>query len=265
MRHYKYTLMNIKASLLTSGQAYQRPISPKMIKSITDNFNWNLVNPIRISHRAGKYFVWDGQHTLTSIIKLYGKDVDVPAIVYEGLTYQDEAFLAAMSDANKKKLAQVERDNALLEANDAEHQKFVQICADCGWNATFSTGTTMKDYYVQNPSWVYTYVYKKHGEAFLRSFLSIFSYAFDGDCNSMRSPVEKGVATFMKHFKGQYNEDTLIKCLRGVNTTVIKDNALNDFNRIGDDRYAYDIFLRYNKKASTKSKLPNTFRERKVS
>lgn len=263
MRHYKFTLTNMKASMLTSGQAYQRPISPKRIKKITDNFNWNLVNPIRVSHRIGKYFVWDGQHTLTSIITLYGKDVEVPVCVYDGLTYQDEAYLAALSDDNKKKMAMVEIDNALLESNDHEHQEFVEICNEFGWNVDFSSGITCREYYVQNPSWVFRSVYRNKGKEFLKTFLSVFDKAFHGDPNAMRSPAEKGICTFMKHFEGQYDFETLVDSLRGVDVTVINDNAVNDHVRFGDDRFAYDIFLRYNKKATQKKKLQNTFKEKK--
>ena len=260
-QNYKYTMANMKASMLTSGQAYQRPISPSMVRNITKNFNWNLVNPIKVSHRSGKYYVWDGQHTLTSIITLFGEEAVVPVCIYEGLSYQDEAYLAAIADENKKKMKEVEKDNALFESKDEEIESFVSICEGIGWNVAFNTGVTGKKYYVQNPSWVFRSIYKKHGIRFTSDFLNIFSEAFGGDPDYMRSPMMRGILNFMEHYEDQYDYNTLVKAVSGIEVSILKDNAHGDHVRSGNDRFGNYIYLKYDKKASGKKKLPNVYKK----
>lgn len=55
----------------------------------------NKINPLLVSYRNNEYYVIDGQNTLYALRKLYGDKVVVPAIVIQGLTYEQEALLYA--------------------------------------------------------------------------------------------------------------------------------------------------------------------------
>ena len=258
MKYFQYELTIMNASELKSGQAYQRPISPKRIRQIREHFSWNLVNPIKVSDRGGVKYVFDGQHTLTVIKANFGDDTMVPVMRYTGLTYEKEAELAARSDENRRTMARHEIDNALTEAGDKEHTKFIEACGEFGWVAEFSNSITRKNYYVQNPSMVFREVYLKHGKLFLKQFLDIFEKSWGGDPDSMRAGIEKGIIKFMELFDGQYESKTLVKALSGVNTSIIDKNAKNDFTRRGVMRYAHTIWLMYNKVSKNK-KLADVF------
>ena len=70
---------------------YQREIRNNNIKEIIRKFDKNKVKPIVVSYRNGKYYVVDGQHTLTVLRMLFGENYIVTTRVLKGLTYDDEA------------------------------------------------------------------------------------------------------------------------------------------------------------------------------
>ena len=91
---FKYCQLN--ARLLVVDKAYQREIQQDRVKRIVANFNPALVNPIKVSHRDGRYYVFDGQHTLASLrMQNHSPSLMVDCKVYEGLSQEDEARLFA--------------------------------------------------------------------------------------------------------------------------------------------------------------------------
>ena len=262
-KYYSFKMTEMKVSRLTSSQDYQRRISPKQLKLIQNNFNWNCVTPIRVSSRDGRYYVFDGQHTFSVIKAMYGDNVVVPVQLYEGLTYEDEAKLTAILDRYRQKMRQSDVDNALAEADEEDHKNFVTLCESVGYSVHFGTLNTHKDYFLQNASWVFNNVYMKHDGVFLGKYLAVFTNAFDGSCDYQRSPMQKGIYAFMRTYYNEYDQKTLVKALTGKELAYVKMNANNDVDHIGDDRYAYVILLWYNKVASNSKKLPDKLKMRK--
>ena len=257
-RYFTYEMTQMPCKRLKSSQAYQRPISPKHVKDITENFEWNCVAPIRVSDRGGVYHVFDGQNTLSAIKTLFGDEVIVPVILYKNLSYEEEARLTAILDKYKRKMTCLEVDNALLESRDNDHVEFVSLCASCGWEADFSVNVVHKNYYVQNCSFVFKSVYMKHGAEFTRRYLDVFTQAFDGDCDAMRSPIERGLLKFMEVYEGEYSDKTLIRSLRGKEPGIIIGNMKDDVKHNGDNKYGYTILVYYNKASHAKN-LPSKF------
>lgn len=259
---FNYEMRIIAANRLTSDQKYQRNLSPTQLRKIKEGFDWNLVNPIKVSLRDGKYYVMDGQHTLSDIIAIFGEDTLVPIMLFTGLTYQKEAQLTAKFDELKRKMSKVDTANALIEAEDDDILRFIDICESCGYKAEFSSGITKRDYYVQNPYLVYEAVYKKHGEKFLKQILAFFSGAYQGRADCMRSPVLKGVIRFMEVYENEYNEKTLVRSMSGILPDQFKQNAKIDKHLREVDRYGNTVRTIYN--TAAKKKLIDKFEEAKI-
>lgn len=253
-KYYRFEMTEMAAGRLKSSQNYQRGVSGKHVLEISKNFEWDIVTPIRVSERGGVYYVFDGQHTLASIKSKYGDDVIVPVQLYRGLTYEREAELTAKLDRFRKKMKRIEVDNALLESGDNDRERFVSLCNDLGWNVAFNTRITNKQFYVQNPSYVFEMVYMKHGAAYTGRFLNLFTNAFSGDCSAMRSPIQRGINLFMESYKDEYSDATLTRALRGKEPDIIIGNMKDDTKHTGDKRYAHTILLYYNKVTNKKLK-----------
>ena len=96
MNEFKTEYSQINSKSIISEPSYQRMVDFSRVKKIVSNFNPNLVNPIKVSFRDGKYYVFDGQHTLKALVaKNNNRDLMVECKVYYGMTLEDEAKLFA--------------------------------------------------------------------------------------------------------------------------------------------------------------------------
>ena len=76
---------------------YQRRIEMDRVNQMVEEFNPLVVNPLKVSHREGKYYAFDGGHTLMMEKKVNeAKDTFlVECRVYENLTKDEEKILFA--------------------------------------------------------------------------------------------------------------------------------------------------------------------------
>jgi hypothetical protein len=99
---------------------YQRPLSVARVRQICDTFRENVVNPIKVSLRDGKFYVFDGQHTKAALERLNGNQPTmVEVMIYEfvGLTSAEkkriEAELFAIQDGIFRSVESTPRFRAL--------------------------------------------------------------------------------------------------------------------------------------------------------
>lgn len=124
-------IRKLPAKMLLSAP-YQRNTKDSRIKSIIRKFDKNKVKPIVVSKRNGKYYVVDGQHTLTVLRMLFGEDYIVTARVLTGLTYDDEAAYYNEQYENCAKLTPEEHMTSRKEY-DSKAKDMINVCADAGY------------------------------------------------------------------------------------------------------------------------------------
>ena len=64
MKAFPYRYMTLSSALLNVDEAYQRKIRPNQINKALKTYNPNLVNVVKVSYRDGKYWIFNGQHTV---------------------------------------------------------------------------------------------------------------------------------------------------------------------------------------------------------
>ena len=62
---FEYKLMNTK--MLTVDKSYQRDTDMTRVRSIVREWNPCLVHAVKVSKRDGKYYIFDGQHTVEAL------------------------------------------------------------------------------------------------------------------------------------------------------------------------------------------------------
>ena len=103
-RNYEYKQVN--SAFIVIDEDYQRELDQNRVKRIVANFNPDLVNPIKVSYRNGKYYVFDGQHTLAALkMRNGGKDLMVECKIYRGLSEADEAILFSEQNGISRQVA----------------------------------------------------------------------------------------------------------------------------------------------------------------
>ena len=247
------TIRKIEANRLISSQDYQRTVNQPNVKYIKENYEVELVNPIKVSLRNGKYYVFDGQHTLAVLIEMFGEKCIVPCIIYTGLTYEREAMLFAKQDDGKKKLYSREILKGKLEGNDKEIVEFTKICTDLGFTCNFKPNANAP-LVIGN----YQYMvecYRKKGKDHLVELLTIIKTAYPDEASAMSNDFIKGLDMFITLYRGEYSIRDLVMRLQKYNPLVIVRNGRCDTVHKGAARYAQQIYDVYNKNLKCKLRV----------
>ena len=109
----------LASHILEIDPSYQRRIDMERVQKIVDNFNPLVVNPLKVSHRGGKYYVVDGGHTLMALKKVNEgkKTFLVECRVYENLTYEEENAMFSIQFGFSKPISVRDEMNALANAS----------------------------------------------------------------------------------------------------------------------------------------------------
>lgn len=109
-----YKLMEVSSRDLEIPEAYQRRLNTDRVARIVSRFDERIANEPKVSYRDGRYFVFDGQHTVSARKQMNG-NANLPILckVYYGMTEQDEALLFAMQTGDSAALT----PSAKLRAN----------------------------------------------------------------------------------------------------------------------------------------------------
>ena len=244
----------VEAKKIISSQPYQRAINQRNVMHIKEGYIKELVNPVKVSLRNGKYYCFDGQHTLAVLTDLFGENCIVPCLIYTGLTYEQEADLFAKQDEFKRKLSSKEKVKANYEAADEDTVKFVAAVEKAGFKCDFHHGGAIGSRKVGSIDYLFNTVYKIRGEDHLIRLLSIIRSAWSDEKAATQDAIIKGLDVFMTLYEGEYNTADLVAKLQKVSPVVIIRNGKASITHVGATRYAIQIFDVYNKGRKTKLK-----------
>lgn len=229
---------------LKVDMSYQRPIDARRVKKIAENFNPLKVNPIKVSHRDGAYWIFDGQHTTRMLLLRNGnEDLMVECIIYEGLTRQDEAELFARQGEfvrNVKKNAEMK---ALYVAGDFEISELKSTLESIGFIFDFSE--SKGDYRIVCCSTIYNIFMKSRISDFTK-LMECIKECWNGSNDSLRREIINGMWIFMKTYP-DIDAKILIAKLSKVSPVEIYRDGKVHKEIPGDTKYAWVIANAYNK------------------
>ena len=120
---YEYKFLT--SSLLETDPSYQRRMNAAQVDRIVEEFNPLLVNAVKVSHRDGRFFVFDGAHTLAALLRIHeGKPFMVECKVFSGMTYQEEAELFALQTGTSRTVSFDYKLRAKLAAETPKEKSF---------------------------------------------------------------------------------------------------------------------------------------------
>lgn len=246
--NYKYGKLN--SSEIVSDLSYQRPLDSRRVKKIVNEFNPSLVNPIKVSFRDGKYFVFDGQHTLKALVlNNNGKDLMVECKIYSGLTREEEAGLFAEQNGLSKAVAIADKMKAKHLSGNEQIKELKEGIESLGLVFDFSKNKANNKIICYN---TVLNIYRKYSVYFLMEVLQIIIDAWDRSEDSLRKEIISGMTIFCKTYEGFYKRDELVKKLSKVSAAfILREGSV--VRTGGDKRYAKQILNVYNKgRASNK-------------
>ena len=227
---------------------YQRPLDEALVRKIVAHWNPNLMNLPKVSHRDGKYYVFDGQHTIEALkLKNNGKDLDIPCRIYSGMTYEDEARLFAAQNGISKNVTTMQKLRALYEAKDPDVVRVTDIVIEYGYaDPIKNNSNNCPTGFRTLPSALK--IYEKCGEGRLRQVLKVITGAWGNDKDGCRSGILNGINIVLSLYMGEVKEADLINSLKRVSPVKLFADAKADTAHSGANRFAYQIVRLYNKK-----------------
>lgn len=234
---------------------YQRQLRVSNVNKIVRNFNPVGFGLLQVSHRDGKYFVFDGQHRLEAAKRL--KMVTVECLVYEGMSYEDEANAWKYFNGSSTKPTQLDKAKVELITGDPE----AMALDDCvnktglyidyenqGSNGSIGAYKTLKK------------VFSDHGEMNLMKTLAILKRAFGIERKAFQESTIFGVSNFIVEYSTneKYDEKWLIKRLEetGVDPLINMINQSKKMFNTTKKEAATSVLLQiYNKNKLKSNKL----------
>lgn len=145
---YSFEIVDVTRTFV--DERYQRPLT-SFVDKIKANFDPALFNTIILSFReSGKhargYAVVDGQTRAVAVDQLVSEGklgiqlLNVPALVYYGLTPAQEASLFARLQKERRGIASFHRFRAALVAGEQEPKAIARIVKDTGYEIGIASG-----------------------------------------------------------------------------------------------------------------------------
>lgn len=242
---YKFQL--IPVGQIRVNTLYQRDTNNNVIKSIVSNFDYHLVNPIKVVWDHNEWIAIDGQHTAAALRTLFGNDYLAPCLVYEDVgSWFEQAVIFIKTNRREmhKVLAVIPEWKARLFSNETKAVEIKKVCDR--YNLKIPTGKgTSGNGWVKAPA-ALERIYDNLTPEQFDQVLYILTCAWHGKKDSLLAPMLNGLAMFVKTYWSEYNRAALIKRLGNVEPIVII-RAGKASTASGHAKYAREILNVYNK------------------
>ena len=240
-----YMYRPLMSNLLVTDTSYQRPVEAARVEKIVENFDPRVVNTLKVSSRDGRFYVFDGAHTLMALKKINGDTpFPVDCKVFSGLTYEDEAYLFALQNGESKDVAFGVRLRAMLVSKSPEAEDFRGHTTSAGLALTDRPGSASKNT-IAALAKAYK-LYKDRGAEEYERILKLIVDTWDGVAWSLTSYVLGGVGVFLQEYGDMINRDRFIKRLRGMVYEDLRDEAKRQRRSSSDVAHALALVKAYN-------------------
>lgn len=250
-KNVTYVYRNLNTKDIMVDDLYQREVDPKRVARIVKDYDPCLVNCPKVSFRDSKFWVYDGQHTI-SAIKLAtakGNDTNVECKVYSGLTRLDEMELFVQQNGVSSPVSVNQKMRSLYNFGDKDVCGMVSAANEAGvivdftnakgFNKCVAPRALMKNY-LSMPR-----------EQFV-DMLKTLSKAWDGTPDSFCREMINGMGLFYKTYYGKFKRTELVKSLhRSVEPIqIVREGKAYNSKINPAEVYARIILRIYNKQRS---------------
>ena len=235
---------------LVSNQEYQRILSNSHIEKTAEDFDIYQINPVKVSRRDGTNYVFNGQHTI-EIIALVSNSRDCPVwcMIYDDLTYEQEAEIFSDQMKHAKNLVPFEIFSAKIEAGSQNQLMIKELVESYG----LKIGVKKSPGVISAVSTVES-IYEKYGYHVLSRTLRLCIATWEGEANSFSANMLNAVAKLIVTYNGILDEELFKDKLGSVPIKTLIRNGKE--RRPGSLGLAEAMILVYNgKKKGSANKL----------
>ena len=205
---YEMALVN-SADIDTT--TYQRTLNRSKVRRIAAEFDERVANEPKLSYRDGKYYVFDGQHTIAARKEMNdGKDIPIVCKVFYDLTKEDEALLFAEQTGVSSKPTSGITLRAMEIGKDIRTLTFVNVNESLGIQPSYSNARGKFRIRCINTARAQ---FNKIGAAQYKEAMMIIVDAWEGKSASFVSEVIVTICEFVNIYNGEYDRKRLVRKL----------------------------------------------------
>lgn len=245
--NHPYEFKLIKAGFITVNHAYQRG-RQYVVKNIIENFDYRLVDPVKVVCRNGEYYAWDGQQTTTALREMFGNSYLVPCMIYRDVpTAKEEAILFENKNDRKARSPVSDRDlwKSKISRGDISTKRILEICGNYGYDVFYANkkhGKTVRALHAVGK------IYKFLGDEKFGELFSVLRETWYGNENALKANMLYGLALFIDCYHGKYDRERLVSKLKDKTPEGILAAATASA-AVGNIKYAREILNVYNNHA----------------
>ncbi len=233
----------LRPNQIDADPLYQRRLRPAVVDSIAKEFNGDTFNEPKVSYRDGKYWVFDGQHTLAAWRKMNnGDDKPIYCKVFKGMTWLDECRRFIDQDGFGGDPNINEKLNAAYESRDNDVVGMVKGAELVGFKVSFKLNRVSKTIVAVNALYK---AYMKLGAETYVDMLTAIRDAWDYDPDSVYAQIINAMSMFYKTYGGNFKRADLVNALKRVTPAQIIRDGRTFHVKNG---FAREIVKEYNKK-----------------
>lgn len=237
----------LDSSMLHADLPYQNVFDVDRVQLIVDTFTKDLLQPLEVSYRDGKYNVIDGKHRLTAIKeieKTTGIKIPVPCWVHYGKDEKGECELFVQLVKNRRKVSAMEIYKAAYEAGNEFAVNFVDTIRKVGF--IFDFEDSAKNGRIHMTATPHR-IFKELGVDKFEDYLRFLYITWNGNKDFLGRDFMNGFYEFYKAYRNDIDILTFSKRL-----SILTKNELDTY--IGNSKrknktkdIANKIFQKYNK------------------
>lgn len=123
----------VPVSALFSDPRYQRPLDQRHVDRMAADFNPDALGVVYVSDRGnGTMAVMDGFHRVAVMRQLGWNDQKMPALVFTGLTLQEEAEIFTAMNKDRRQPSRIHLFRAQVAAGDKHAVALNEVLVECG-------------------------------------------------------------------------------------------------------------------------------------
>jgi hypothetical protein len=232
---HEYEYKFLPPDELVADLLYQRPINMRRVEKMFKEFNGNVFNEPKVSFRDGKYYIFDGDHSVALWKKLF-PDGNTPIYckVFYGMTWEEECEAFIAQNGISKDPTTNEKLRAAYNAKNPDVVDMVRRAEMFGFLVDFSPSKAINR--IVGTSTLFK-AYKSLGPSDYSDMLDTIKSAWGYDPDALHNNIIRGMATVFKKYRGEIDKKAMITAMSRTSPSAI----LRDGKLFGNSRNAYAI------------------------
>jgi hypothetical protein len=214
----------VRVGDLKFDETYQRTdkIVVTRVNDIANNFDEGALGVILVSERGnGDLYVIDGMHRTLGVMKRFGEEYRIPALLYQGMSVQDEAH-AFMMQTRRTSVSAISEHKAKVIAGDRMACDIQAILDKHGLNTTSGDSHSPHRFYAIR---TVEAIWKESGADVVEMIIDMAIDAMRPHMAQASGPIINGIYEVLLRYENRITPEQIVNGVRNRGPQYINSRA----------------------------------------